>query len=146
MTEPRLVTIEKLDDTPFAKEPRRATNGSACFDVYAAEETTVYPGKVTLVRTGLKMKAPHGTFIEIRPRSGLSTKGVIMVNAPGTIDSDYALEVKVPLTIIFGDSYQIKVGDRIAQLRVVDDVPAAFTWGHVLPSGNRDGGFGSTGK
>jgi dUTP pyrophosphatase len=137
--------IEKLEDAPHAREPQKATEGSACFDLYAAEDTILSQGKVTLVRTGLKMKAPPGTFIEIRPRSGLSTKGVLMANAPGTIDRDYALEVKVPMTIIFGESYRIAAGDRIAQLRLVEEVSTSFLWGKVLPSGNRDGGFGSTG-
>jgi dUTP pyrophosphatase len=146
MPEPKHIVIERLEDAPLAREPQKATEGSACFDVYAAEDTLLVEGKVTLVRTGLKMRAPPGTFIEIRPRSGLSTKGVIMANAPGTIDRDYALEVKVPLTVIFGDCYQVKAGDRIAQLRLVDEVQASFAWGRVLPSGNRDGGFGSTGK
>jgi dUTP pyrophosphatase len=145
MPEAPTIVIERAEDAPGAREPKKATEGSACFDVYAAEETVLEEGVVTLVRTGLKMRAPEGTFIEMRPRSGLSTHGVIMVNAPGTIDRDYANEVKVPLTVIFGERYTIHAGDRIAQMRLVTGTEATFAWGKVLPLGDRKGGFGSTG-
>lgn len=103
-------------------------------------------GQVSLVRTGLKVRCPAGTFLEVRPRSGLSTKGVLMVNAPGTIDHDYSGEVKVPLTYLFPGSYRIEAGDRIAQLRLVEDLPLRFEEGTVAPQASRSGGFGSTGR
>jgi len=103
-------------------------------------------GKVTLVRTGLRMRCPPGTFLEMRPRSGLSAKGVLMVNAPGTIDSDYSGEVRVPLTYLFEGSYSIEVGDRIGQLRLVEDHPLTIVEGIVAPQPSRAGGFGSTGR
>ena len=101
---------------------------------------------MTLVRTGLRLRAPPGTFLEVRPRSGLSSRGVLMVNAPGTIDRDYAGEVKVPMTFLFSGEYQIHIGDRIAQVRVVKDYPTRFEKGVVRPSAERKGGFGSTGR
>lgn len=125
--------------------PSKATDGSACFDLYAAADAELLPGQVTLVRTGLKMRAPEGTFLEIRPRSGLSSKGVIMVNAPGTVDRDYALEVKVPLAVLFGGPRTLRQGDRVAQMRVVAEFPSRFRWGKVVPYTDRQGGFGSTG-
>lgn len=130
----------------MAKAPVRATSGSAGFDVYASHEAELVVGRVTLVRTGLKMRSPPGTFLELRPRSGLSTRGVAMPNAPGTIDRDYALEVKVPLTLLFGGPMAIHPGDRVAQMRVVADLPARFVPGRVVPEGERQGGFGSTGR
>jgi dUTP pyrophosphatase len=126
--------------------PTRATSGSAGFDLAAAEEVTLERGSVALVRTGWKMRAPAGAFLEVRPRSGLSTRGVLMVNAPGTIDRDYAGEVKVPLTFLFDGGYPIHVGDRIAQVRLVADRPARFELGAVRPVSSRSGGFGSTGR
>jgi dUTP pyrophosphatase len=69
-----------------------------------------------------------------------------MVNAPGTIDRDYAGEVKVPLTFLFPGEYQIQTGDRIGQVRVAKEYPTRFESGTVLPSTNRKGGFGSTGR
>ncbi len=140
------ILIEKVDDAPLANKPIRATTESACLDLHAAEDTVLVPGKVTLVRTGLKMRPPKGTFLEVRPRSGLSSQGVLMVNAPGTIDRDYALEVKVPLTLLFGESFRIKAGDRIAQVRMVHNPPATVRWGRVVTQGDRKGGFGSTGR
>lgn len=134
-----------MPDTPRATLPARATQGSACFDLYAAVDADLLPGQVTLVRTGLKMRAPPGTFLEIRPRSGLSTRGVIMVNAPGTIDRDYPLEVKVPLSVLFGGPRTLRAGERVAQLRVVAELPTAFRWGKVEATTDRVGGFGSTG-
>ena len=142
----RTVTFEKLADAPEAQIPVRATDGSACLDLTAAETVELVRGRVALVRTGLKVRCPAGTFLEVRPRSGLSTKGVVMVNAPGTIDRDYSGEVKVPFTYLFDGSYQILTGDRIAQLRLVEDLPLSFEEGPVTPVASRAGGFGSTGR
>lgn len=142
----RTVTVERLADAPAARIPARATDGSACLDLCAAEAVELVAGRVTLVRTGLKVRCPAGTFLEVRPRSGLSTKGVLMVNAPGTIDHDYSGEVKVPLTYLFPGSYRIEAGDRIAQIRLVDDVPLRFEEGTVISQASRSGGFGSTGR
>jgi len=140
------VVVERVRDADRVALPSRATAGSACFDLAAAETTRLSRGKVTLVRTGFKMRAPPGTFLEVRPRSGLSTRGVLMANAPGTIDRDYAGEVRVPMTYLFPGSYVIRSGDRIGQIRVVADRPAAFALGTVRPRRSRSGGFGSTGR
>jgi dUTP pyrophosphatase len=69
-----------------------------------------------------------------------------MVNAPGTIDRDYAGEVQVPLTYLFAGKFRIEQFDRIAQVRVVPDLPTQVVVGPVRPSGDRRGGFGSTGR
>jgi len=69
-----------------------------------------------------------------------------MVNAPGTIDSDYSGEVRVPLTYLFEGTYRIEIGDRIGQLRVVEDHPITIEEGSVTPLPSREGGFGSTGR
>ncbi len=140
------VIVERLADAPVQPLPRRATPGSACFDLRAAEAVELRRGRVVLVRTGLKMTAPKGTFLEVRPRSGLGAKGVIMVNAPGTIDRDYSGEVRVPLSFLFSGAYTIAVGDRIGQIRVVRDAPTRFVLGRVRASRARRGGFGSTGR
>ncbi len=126
--------------------PVRATRGSAGFDIAACEPVDLERGKVVLVPTGWKLRAPRGTFLEVRPRSGLSSKGVLMVNAPGTIDRDYAGEVFVPMTYLFEGRYRIEAGDRIAQVRLVPDLPARFREGTVRARASRDGGFGSTGR
>ena len=143
---PRRVLVERVEGRPSLPLPARATAGSAGFDLRSAEAVTLQRGTVTLVKTGLRLKAPPGTFLEVRPRSGLGSKGVLMVNAPGTIDRDYSGEVMVPLTFLFEGSYRIEVGDRIGQLRLVTDLPTEFRLGKVPKAPSRSGGFGSTGK
>jgi dUTP pyrophosphatase len=140
------VIVERVDDAVPQPLPARATKGSACFDLAAAETVRLTRREVTLVRTGLKMRAPRGTFLEVRPRSGLSTKGVLMANAPGTIDRDYSGEVRVPMTYLFAGTYTIKAGDRIGQIRIVEDRAATFVLGRVVAHRSRSGGFGSTGR
>ena len=142
----RTVIIERVPGTPEVPLPVRATRGSACFDLASAEAVELERGRVTLVRTGFKMRCPRGTFLEVRPRSGLSSRGVLMVNAPGTIDFDYSGEVRVPMTFLFEGRYRIEVGDRIGQVRLVADEPAAFRPGKVDSVRSRSGGFGSTGR
>jgi len=142
----RTVRVERVPGVPPIPLPTRATRGSACFDLASAETVELERGRVTLVRTGLKMRCPPGTFLEVRPRSGLSSRGVLMANAPGTIDSDYSGEVRVPLTFLFEGRYRIEAGDRIGQVRLVADEPATFRPGKVDPVKSRAGGFGSTGR
>ncbi len=138
--------VEPVDPARVPKLPARATRGSACLDVAAIEDVELRRGKVELVRTGLRMRAPPGTFLEVRPRSGLASRGVLMVNAPGTIDRDYAGEVRVPLTYLFSGWYRIRAGDRIAQIHLVADLGTSVRRGRVRPMRSRRGGFGSTGR
>lgn len=142
----RVVVVERVPGVPEVPIPSRATAGSACYDLASAENVDLERGKVTLVRTGVKLRCPRNTFLEVRPRSGLATRGVQMVNAPGTIDADYSGEVRVPLTYLFDGTYRVHVGDRIGQVRLVEDLAAAFHAGPVDPVASRRGGFGSTGR
>jgi dUTP pyrophosphatase len=141
-----LVIVERLPEFPDIPLPLRASPLSACFDLHAAEPVVLRPGLIVRVRTGLRMRAPPGTFLEVRPRSGLSSNGVLMPNAPGTIDQDYSGEVQVPLTYLFPGTYEIRAGDRIGQVRLVREEPAEFTIGPVEVVEGRVGGFGSTGR
>ena len=140
------IRVERVEGAPIVPLPARATEGSAGFDVRSAEAIRLTRGRIDLVRTGLRMTAPPGTFLEVRPRSGLSSRGVLMVNAPGTVDRDYAGEIKVPLTYLFDGEFEIGIGDRIAQMRLVVDPAAEFVEGVVVPTPGRTGGFGSTGR
>jgi dUTP pyrophosphatase len=143
---PPVVKVERVPGAPDVPLPARATAGSACFDLAAAESVSLERGRVTLVRTGFKMRCPPGTFLEVRPRSGLASRGVLMVNAPGTIDSDYSGEVLVPLTYLFDGTYRIEAGDRIGQMRLVTNGAVDFVPGSVPVASSRRGGFGSTGR
>ncbi len=142
----RVIRVEALDAAAHVPLPSRATDGSACFDLAASAPVVLRRGKVELVPTGLKVRCPPGTFLEVRPRSGLSSRGVLMVNAPGTVDRDYAGEVRVPMTYLFAGRYEIRAGDRIAQIRLVPDHPTTFRRGRVAVQASRRGGFGSTGR
>lgn len=131
--------------------PSYATPGAAGLDLYAAipegEEIVLEPGKRALVTTGLRIAVPLGYEAQIRARSGLAIKhGIGLVNAPGTIDSDYRGVVQVIL-INWGDSpFTIRRGDRIAQM-VLSSVASAVLVECAELSGTErgEGGFGSTG-
>ncbi len=118
-------------------------------DVCAAlvEETIVQPGDIVLVPTGLAIEIPAGYEVQVRPRSGLAINhGITVVNAPGTIDSDYRGEVKIGLINVSRKAFTIRRGDRIAQLVVAPIVRAELKEVDELSPSTRDtGGFGHTG-
>ena len=106
------------------------------------------PGGTAMVPTGLKMLIPEGYEMQVRPRSGLAARhAVTVLNAPGTVDSDYRGEVKVLLINHGREDFVITRGDRIAQAVFAPVVPVRFAATDALPSSDRgEGGFGSTGR
>lgn len=137
---------------PHAKDlplPSRMTPGSAGADLYAAvqSDTVIMPGGRALIGTGLKLSIPHGYEGQVRPRSGLAWKnGVTVLNAPGTIDSDYRGEVSVILVNFGQTPFTVRHGDRIAQLVVAPVVDASFNEVMTISGSERgEGGFGHTG-
>lgn len=140
-----IVKFEKI--TATAKEPTRATPGSAGFDLYADETFTLAPRAWKSVGTGLRLEIPTGFEGQIRPRSGMASKeGIAVLNSPGTIDSDYRGEVRVLLINLSAYYKTFWIGDRIAQL-VIQEVPrVVFVECPVTDDTERGaGGFGSTG-
>jgi len=138
-----------LDHAEGNPLPRYETEGSAGFDLRAALKKPVIlqPGKRALIPTGLKMALPDGYEAQIRPRSGLAYKnGITMLNAPGTIDSDYRGEIKV-LAINHGEeNFTINHGERIAQMVIAPIQQIEIQQVFELPKTKRGlGGFGSTG-
>ena len=141
---------------PFARLDERAvlpTQGSAQAaggDLYAVEETVVPKGSTVLISTGWATAIPEGWEGQIRCRSSLGKKGMIMPNGLGTIDSDYRGELKVLATWIgAGDPFPVKAGARIAQLLFapVPLVQLVETTVDGLDETERGaGGFGSSGK
>jgi len=105
------------------------------------------PGDRVAVPTGLVLEIPEGYEGQVRPRSGLAIKaGLTVVNAPGTIDSDYRGELKVLLVNLGSEAVSIGRGDRIAQLLVAPVTRASFIESEDLSVSERgEGGFGSTG-
>lgn len=150
--------------SPDAKIPTYAHKGDAGMDVYSTIDVTIAPGETKLIPLGFKVAIPEGYELQVRPRSGFSLRTHLRVaNAPGTIDSGYRDEVGIILhncaptiqdfgdgraeTCLYGPSYTISKGDRIAQL-VLQAVPTALfiKTSDISKIGeDRNGGFGSTG-
>ena len=128
--------------------PQYATAGSAGLDLCADLPFELVPGARQLVPTGLALAIPAGFEGQVRPRSGLATKhGVTVLNAPGTIDSDYRGEVQVCLVNHGSEPFRAGRGERIAQLVIAPVVQADLVEVAELDSTARgEGGFGSTGK
>lgn len=148
MTPPELL-IRRLH--PEASLPRRMSEGAAGLDLAAClpdGPVLLAPGERRLVSTGLALAIPEGYEGQVRPRSGLALRhGITIANAPGTIDADYRGELQVILIHLGDQPFEIRHGERVAQLvlapvahlstLVVDELPTA-------PRGT--GGFGSTGR
>jgi dUTP pyrophosphatase len=134
---------------PQAVLPRYMTAGAAGMDLSSAADgpITLEPGGRIGVPTGWAIELPDGSEGQVRPRSGLAAKhGVTIVNAPGTIDSDYRGELVVLLVNLGREPHVIKPGDRIAQLVVAPVVQAAIEETEALSDTTRGaGGFGHTG-
>lgn len=148
------VKIKKLShyDESFPL-PSYETAGAAGADVRASlgagEKLLIKPGERVLVPSGFSMEIPQGFEVQVRPRSGLSFKtGLMVLNSPGTIDSDYRGEVKIILGNLGKVDEVINHGDRVAQLVIAPVIQARYIEStEELSSTTRGaGGFGSTGK
>ena len=132
---------------PDAVLPAYAHPSDAGMDVRSVDELTLAPGRRALVHTGLVMLLPPGYEAQIRPRSGLALKsGVTVLNAPGTIDSGYRGEVGVILANFGGADFQVKTGDKIAQIVVAPVTQSEIVETEDVDETDRGAdGFGSTG-
>jgi dUTP pyrophosphatase len=124
------------------------TKGAAGMDLHSTDQLVIKPGERTLVGTGLSIQLPKGFEAQIRSRSGLAIKqGIVCLNSPGTIDSDYTGEIKVILMNHSQEPFLVKVGERVAQMVVARVEQATFFEVKELEFTERgSGGFGSTGK
>lgn len=149
ITTPVSVAVVRLPHAADLPLPSYATSGAAGFDLLAAVTDTmeVHPGSRALVPTGLRMAIPAGYEIQIRPRSGLALKqGIILPNAPGTIDEDYRGEVGVIILNAGQDIFTVTRGMRIAQAVLAPVTRLTWLEVHDLDATERgEGGFGSTG-
>ena len=132
--------------------PAYETDGSAGMDIRAnfpnGEGVTLATGARALIPTGLKFEIPAGYEVQVRPRSGLALKqGVTLVNAPGTIDSDYRGEVGMILINHGNEPFRIAHGERVAQIVFAQVTRCEIVEVASLSTTERGaGGFGSTGK
>ncbi|MHB0915857.1 MAG: dUTP diphosphatase [Thermoleophilia bacterium] len=132
-----------------ASIPRHAYDaGDAGVDLTSVEELTLHEGQRALVPTGIAVAIPQGYGGFVQPRSGLAAKfGITLTNSPGLIDSNYRGEIKVIIQNTGHSDFEIKVGDRIAQLVIMPVEQAEFEAVDELPeSGRGEGGFGSSGQ
>ncbi len=145
------VRVEWMEDADQSFGlPTYETSGAAGADIRAIftdnQSVTLQPGARALIPTGLRIAAPEGYEVQLRPRSGLALKhGIMLPNSPGTIDSDY----RGPLGVIVqngGDApFEITHGMRIAQMVVAPVVQATFDIGPLDDTVRGAAGFGSTG-
>jgi dUTP pyrophosphatase len=141
----KILRLPNGTDLPL---PSYATSGSAGLDLRSADSLTLKPGARALVATGIAIALPENHEAQIRPRSGLAVKhGVTVLNSPGTIDTDYRGEIKVPLINHGQEDFIIAQGDRIAQMVVAPVVQVTLQEVSSLDETDRgSGGFGSSGK
>lgn len=140
------ILVTKLDND--AVIPTYAKPGDAGADLYSISDLVLAPGERALVRTGIAIALPNGYVGLVHPRSGLGLKnGISVVNTPGTIDAGYRGEIGVVLiNHDLHESFQVKKGDRIAQLVIQKVENADFKLVNQLPESERaTGGYGSTG-
>jgi len=130
--------------------PRYMTPDAAGMDICAAvpQDTELATGQIRLLPTGFAMALPRGFEAQVRPRSGLAARhGIGMINAPGTIDSDFRGEVMIALINLGPAAYTIRRGERIAQM-VIQRVHQARleVVEHLEKTARSTGGFGHTGR
>lgn len=133
-----------------AKAPTKATEGSACYDLYALGNYNIYShllGPSPLIRTGVSVSIPAGYHIEIYLRSGVSHKTCLrLANAVGIIDSDYTDEIMLIVDNIGRGCYTVKDGDRLAQMMLVKNTECKLVQVDSLDKESTHTGFGSTGR
>lgn len=142
----RVARVAGAEDLPL---PAYASAGSAGLDLRAAVdgERVVTPGERLRILTGLRVAVPAGYEAQVRPRSGLALHhGIVLPNAPGTIDSDYRGEVQVILWNAGPEPFTIARGDRVAQLVISPIVQVVVEESQLDETSRAGGGFGSTGR
>lgn len=145
MKEKLLIPVVNKSDNNL---PDYSTDGAFAMDIRSNESLVIPYLSTKIVKTGLFVEVPEEYALRIVPRSGLSSKGVLISNSPGTIDEDYRGEVGIIITNVQtneGD-FEIRRGDRIAQCYLEKKIAFAFVKVDSLSETKRgEGGFGSTG-
>jgi dUTP pyrophosphatase len=143
------IAIQRLAHAQDLPLPAYATAGAAGLDLLAAVESELVlaPGRYAAVPTGIALALPEGFEAQVRPRSGLALRhGVTVLNAPGTIDSDYRGEVTAILINHGSESFTVARGMKVAQLVIAAHARVGWNETSVLESTSRGAaGFGSTG-
>ncbi|MDF2545790.1 MAG: dut [Anaerosolibacter sp.] len=137
--------IEKINEK--AQLPSYAHPGDAGLDLFSIDNTTITPGEIKLIHTGIKIQLPHNTEAQIRPRSGLALKnGITVLNTPGTIDEGYRGEIGIIIINHGTDEFIVTEGMKIAQMVIKPIIKVQVEQVEKLTDSERgSGGFGSTG-
>jgi len=140
------IPIQRLNPNAHLPQYAHGPQEDAGLDLVAVEAVQLDPFRPSLVPTGLSIAVPPGVEAQVRPRSGLALKGILIANSPGTIDPGYRGEIKVVMVNVGSQAYTVHAGDRIAQL-VIARYEAIEWQEQVLPDSQRGaGGFGSSGR
>lgn len=141
------IRIKKLHPDAHLPEYAHGPHEDAGMDIQCIEPVLLKPGTPQCVATGLALEIPSGYEAQIRPRSGLALKHAITLpNSPATIDPGYRGELKVIMLNLGETAYEIRPGDRIAQLVVAKYEPVEWEEGDLPESSRGIGGFGSSGR
>ena len=130
----------------YTKLPTKATSGAACYDAYLpCNYNPLMPGDVRIVNLGFQVEVPNGYELQVRSRSGLSTKGIIVANGIGCVDSDYRGDVGVILFNLSQAIQPLTQGDRVCQLKISQAPDIEWNLVDTVTETDREGGYGSSG-
>ena len=142
------ISIKYFEESEFSQKPEQATEESAGYDLYAADTITILPKTAQTFPLDLGFAIPAGFFVQIFPRSSILVNHLVTVDG-GVIDSDFRGIVKAILVNLSDKTFTVRVGDRIAQLVILEKYNVNFekVGEHTLLGGTKCGssGFGSTG-
>lgn len=140
------VKVRRANSTVVLPEYKSPEAAGLDVCAWLPEDCVLEPGEIRLINTGIYLETPVGFEVQVRSRSGLALKGIVVANAPGTIDSDYRGECKVMLQNRGQKGFILRNGERIAQFVVAPVARAILIETETLSDTQRgEGGFGSTG-
>lgn len=141
------IRIQRVTENAVVPRYAHGPLEDAGMDLVSTQDVTLEPQVPALVPTGLSIELPPGYEAQIRPRSGLAFKHALTIpNSPGTIDPSYRGEIKVILLNAGREPYQIKAGDRVAQMVIAKYEAVEWEEGDLADSTRGAGGFGSSGR
>ena len=141
------VRVRRAPEASDLPLPEAASELASGVDLRSSEAGILQPGEIRAFGTGLSVEIPGGYEFQVRPRSGLALKsGITVLNTPGTIDADYRGEIRVILYNASRVAFEVRRGDRIAQMVLAPVVRAVWEEARELEeTARQEGGFGSTG-
>lgn len=141
------IKIQRLSEKAVLPAYAHGPREDAGLDLRALEDVMLEPGIPRIVPTGLCMEVPPGYEAQIRPRSGLALNHAITLpNSPATIDPGYRGEIRIILLNLGRESYQVRAGDRIAQMVIARYEPIEWEESELGETQRGAGGFGSSGR